>query len=113
MSQARYALEQHREVHDGLVMRRFGPASPASMRTRRVMRATIYRSVAAFRPTARGIQFGRKALGAPSLPLRGTKLERTRLGGVPVEWTRAPRAIDVDPRRRVVLYLHGGGFVIG
>ncbi|MBJ7470777.1 MAG: alpha/beta hydrolase [Solirubrobacteraceae bacterium] len=112
MSEPRYALETAREQRGGLVERRFGPASPTSVRTRRVMRATIYPTVAAFRPTARGINFGRRALGAPSPPLRGTQLERTTLGGVPVEWTRSPRAIDVDPRQRVVLYIHGGGFVI-
>ncbi len=113
MSQPRYARETLREEHGGLVHRQFGPASPASLATRRVMRATIHPTVSAFRPTTRGITLGRKALGASSPPLRGTKLERRLLGGVPVEWTVAPRAKGVDAHQRVVLYLHGGGFVIG
>lgn len=77
------------------------------------MRATIYPTVAAFRPTTRGVKLAQRTLNAPTFPLRGTKIERRTLGGVPVEWTRAPRAIDVDPNVRVVLYIHGGGFVIG
>ena len=113
MSQPRYAREKLREERGGLIHREFGPASPASAAHRRLMRATVYQSVSAFRPTTRGIILGRRALGAPSPPLRGTKLERTSLGGVDVEWVRSPRAKDVDPHQRVVLYLHGGGFVIG
>lgn len=35
--------------------------------------------------------------------------EPTTAGGVPAEWTRAPGV----SRERVVLYLHGGGYVIG
>jgi epsilon-lactone hydrolase len=35
--------------------------------------------------------------------------EPTSAGGVPAEWTRAPGV----SRERVVLYLHGGGYVIG
>jgi epsilon-lactone hydrolase len=46
-------------------------------------------------------------------PLRGTRLERAELGGVAVEWTIAPRANAVPERSRVVLYLHGGGYVVG
>lgn len=95
------------------MLRRFGPASPQSLRHRRFMRATIYPTVAAFRPTSRGVVFGRRMLGAPAPALRGTKIERSTVGGVRVEWTRAPRARDVDPHQRVVLYFHGGGFVIG
>ena len=44
------------------------------------------------------------------MPLPGdVATEPTRAGGVPAEWVAAP---DVDPTR-VVLYLHGGAYVIG
>src|SRR5262249_32647074 len=44
------------------------------------------------------------------MPLPGdVTTEPTRAGGVPAEWVAAP---DVDPAR-VVLYLHGGAYVIG
>src|SRR4051812_33282080 len=37
------------------------------------------------------------------------RVEPTRAGGVPAEWTEAP---DADPSR-VLLFLHGGGYVSG
>jgi epsilon-lactone hydrolase len=49
---------------------------------------------------ARGRQFG--------LPSDVT-LEKVSAGGVPAEWTTTPGA----DRSRAVLYLHGGGYVIG
>lgn len=113
MPKARYALEISRETRGGLVRRDFGPASPQSARTARFMRLTIFPTVAAFRPTTRGVKLAQRTLNAPTFPIRGTKIERRELGGVPVEWTRAPRAKDVDVNVRVVLYIHGGGFVIG
>ncbi len=50
---------------------------------------------------------GRAALEAISFtrPMRGTTLERGELGGVPVEWTIAPNARDVQRRTRVMLLL--------
>ncbi len=44
----------------------------------------------------------------PALP-RGTRWERTRANGVTVEWITPP---GVDSNR-VLLYLHGGGWVLG
>jgi acetyl esterase/lipase len=37
------------------------------------------------------------------------KVEKTNAGGVPAEWQTAPNAI----KDRVILYLHGGGMVLG
>ena len=113
MAKTRYALEISRTEQNGLVRRDFGPASPQSARTARVMRLTIYRTVAAFRPTTRGVKLAQRTLNAPTFPIRGTKVERRKLGGVPVEWTTGPKAKGVDPKVRIVLYVHGGGFVIG
>lgn len=110
---ARYALEISRETQGGFVRRDFGPASPQSARTARFMRATIFPWVSAFRPTTRGVKLAQRTMNAPTFPLRGTKVERRTVGGIPVEWTTAPRAKDVDPAIRVVLYIHGGGFVFG
>lgn len=42
-------------------------------------------------------------------PARDTKLEPVDAGGVPAHWFRAPAALEA----RTVLYLHGGGYVIG
>jgi acetyl esterase/lipase len=39
----------------------------------------------------------------------GTTYERVGAGGVPADWIVAPGAVD----DRVVLYLHGGGYMIG
>nr|WP_246345894.1 alpha/beta hydrolase [Conexibacter arvalis] len=56
--------------------------------------------------------------------LRGTRVEPTRLAGVPGEWVRAPRATEQTPAgvvaagspapaQPLLVYLHGGGYVFG
>lgn len=42
-------------------------------------------------------------------PPADTKIDAVDVGGIPAEWLAAP-GVDVD---RVLLYLHGGGYVIG
>lgn len=115
MSRDRYALEHSRIEEDGLVERLFGPASPASRRMARALRLTMYPVVGLWRPTSRGIKLARKAFdpGATWPPIRGTRFQRRVIGGVVVEWTVAPRATETDEHERVIMYLHGGGFVVG
>lgn len=115
MSRHDYARERLRTEKDGLVERTFGPASPASKRMAKVMRITMHPIVSAWRPTTRGIKLARKGFdpGATWPPLRGTRFTRRIIGGVPVEWSVAPRATEADEHERVILYLHGGGFVLG
>jgi epsilon-lactone hydrolase len=50
----------------------------------------------------------RSALRGPRVP-RGTEVEPVTADGVPCEWIRAAG----QPPARVVLYLHGGGWVLG
>jgi acetyl esterase/lipase len=52
---------------------------------------------------------GWEALAARFAPAEDLKYTRDMADGVPVEWVEAPGA---DPSR-VVLYLHGGGYVLG
>lgn len=115
MARATYAKETAREQQGTGTFRRFGPASPRSARAARGMRLGIYPIVAGWRPTRRGIAIGRFWFERISYTkmVRGTTLEPRELGGVPVEWTVAPRAREAGPLQRVVLYLHGGGYVIG
>lgn len=40
---------------------------------------------------------------------KSVKIEETTLGGVPVEWLTVPK----NPTDRIVMYIHGGGFVVG
>lgn len=110
-----YAQELSRVETGGYVARVFGPPSPVSMRATRAMRHTIYPIVGLWRPTRRGIALARRAFDPPITvpPVRGTQVQRRRIGGVPVEWTVAPRAREADDQERVILYLHGGGFVFG
>lgn len=78
-------------------------------------RFTIHRTVSAWRPTSRGIKIARRAFdpGTTVPPIRGTRFQRRMIGGVPVEWSVALRAAEVDEHERVILYFHGGGFVMG
>lgn len=112
---SRYAREQARRVDGTLIERDFGPASPASQRVARTARRTLAPTVGLWRPTQRGLLIAQRATAlAPIGPvLRGTTIERKLLGGVPVEWTVAPRGREAAPEQRVVLMLHGGGYVIG
>ncbi len=50
-----------------------------------------------------------EALTALSPALEGTSFAPADAHGVPVEWTAAPGASD----NRTILYLHGGGYVLG
>lgn len=115
MARTQYAEEVDRTVDGPGTFRTFGPASPRSSRASRNMRRTIYLIVASWRPTSRGIRIGRTAMERAlyTRPMRGTRLERASLGGVGIEWTVAKRAQGVPERTRVVLYLHGGGYVVG
>ncbi|MBO9532256.1 MAG: alpha/beta hydrolase [Solirubrobacteraceae bacterium] len=115
MARTQYAEEIDRIVDGPGTFRTFGPASPRSSRASRNMRRSIYLIVATWRPTSRGIRIGRTAMERAlyTRPMRGTRLERSTLGGVDVEWTVSKRAQGVPERTRVVLYLHGGGYVVG
>ncbi|MFT4034751.1 MAG: alpha/beta hydrolase [Patulibacter sp.] len=116
MARATYAEEIERIVAGSAIYRTFGPASPSSARMARSLRRTVYPAIAAWRPTRRGIRIGRRAFegAARAQLLRGIQIEHTQLGGVPVEWVVAPRAASaLAQRTRVVLYLHGGGYVVG
>lgn len=115
MARVPYAEETDRTVQGDGLFRTFGPASPRSARAARNLRRTIYPIVATWRPTRRGIRVGRRAFErvAFTRTVKGTRIERGTLGGVPIEWTVAPRAAGVPERTRVVLYLHGGGYVVG
>ena len=50
-----------------------------------------------------------ETLFAKVVPLEGTRIEKVTAGGVDGEWIRASNA----RKDRVVLYLHGGGYVMG
>lgn len=115
MPRTAYAEEIERSSEGSGTFRTFGPASPRSARAARNLRRTMYPIVASFRPTTRGIRFARRLLETVAFTrtIRGTTLTVREVGGVPAEWTVAPRAKGVAPRTRVVLYLHGGGYVTG
>lgn len=115
MARTSYAEETERIAEGTGTFRTFGPPSPASRRASHGMRRTVYRFISGWRPTRRGIRLGRLTFEAVVSPpaLRGTALEADTLGGVPVQWTTAPAAQGTPPRTRVVLYLHGGGYVVG
>ncbi len=51
-----------------------------------------------------------KGLSRTTLPLRGTRFEPDRPGGVPGEWVRPAEA---PTREGSVLYLHGGAYCVG
>ncbi|MQY17625.1 alpha/beta hydrolase [Nocardia macrotermitis] len=93
-----------------------------SVRARAVRRgcALTVRPLAALAPVdARTLQLARpvidQMLRTAAPMLRGTQLEQLRMitaDGKQIrgEWVRGPRVTDAD---RVVLYVHGGGFVAG
>jgi monoterpene epsilon-lactone hydrolase len=115
VSNSSVAPESHREQRGSYVEREFGPASRQSRVVFRALRAFAYPVVASWRPTRRGIRFLRWGYGAAiKVPLmHGTEIERRSLGGTPVEWTTTPRSAEAGPRQRVILYLHGGGYIFG
>jgi len=115
MARTPYAEETARTTDGAGTFRTFGPASPRSARASRNLRRTMYPIVAGWRPTRRGIAIGRRAFERVAFTrmVRGTTVAPRTFGGVAVEWTVAPRARDVVAHSRVVLYLHGGGYLVG
>jgi len=71
---------------------------------------TLFRSRPA--PESADVAFFRERMEKLAVFLGGApdaRIEKVEAGGVPAEWVAAP---GVDPSR-AVLYLHGGGYVIG
>ena len=97
----------------GALLRRAmrGPLRPSwSLRTevvQTVMRTTLMRSKTKGVPWLRDVQ---AAGGLPSKVLREVEFEPVSAAGVPAAWC-TPKG-GVDPTR-TLLYLHGGGYVIG
>lgn len=60
-------------------------------------------------PSVAEMRQGMEAMTAITPALEGTSFVPADAGGVPVEWTAAPGASE----ERTILYLHGGGYVIG
>ncbi len=60
-------------------------------------------------PTIEELRAGIEAMSGALPPPEGSRFESVDANGVPCEWTSAPQARD----DRAILYLHGGGYVIG
>ncbi|MDQ8046590.1 MAG: alpha/beta hydrolase [Solirubrobacteraceae bacterium] len=103
------------DVPPAPVARDFGPASPHSRILFWLLRAFAYPFVVNWRPTRRGIHFLRWLYGTViQFPaMKGTVVERRIIGGTPAEWTTTPRSGEAGRRERVILYIHGGGYVFG
>ncbi len=114
-SRTSIARETHREGHGSYLERAFGPASRTSRLIFRLLRIFGYPFVVAWRPTRRGIRFLRWFYGTVIQvpPMRGTVVERREVGGVPVEWITTERSAEAEPLQRIVMYLHGGGYLFG
>ncbi|MGX6447194.1 alpha/beta hydrolase [Patulibacter sp. S7RM1-6] len=102
------------------VVRRYGPASTQTLRMAAGIRRTLLPLTRGWRMTPRGIRMLQRLTDPTEhVPvLRGTRVERARIGGVPGEWVSGPRAQGrpdprVDRGASLVLYLHGGGYVYG
>ena len=109
------APETAREERGGYVERQFGPASRRSRVIFRFLRLFAYPFVVAWRPTRRGIAFLRWFYGTViQVPaMKGSVIEPRIIGGIPVAWTTTRRSGEAGARQRVILYLHGGGYVFG
>lgn len=105
---------------------RHGPASPQTRTLERTLRRTWLPIARGWRMTPRGIRLLQRITdpGGRVPVLRGTRVEPTRVGEVPGEWVRAPRAIEQTPagaaaagrppaEQPLLVYLHGGGYVFG
>lgn len=105
---------------------RHAPASPQTRALERTLRRTWLPLARGWRMTPRGIRLLQRMMDpSDRVPvLRGTRVEPTRVAGVPGEWVRAPRAIAQTPpgvaaagrpdaEQPLVVYLHGGGYVFG
>ena len=60
-------------------------------------------------PSVEEMRAGIEAMAGVAVMPEDVSCEKVSAGGVPAEWVRAA---DIDPGR-VILYLHGGGYVIG
>src|SRR5512135_2915345 len=60
-------------------------------------------------PTIAEMRAGMEAMAGAAVIPTDVKCEKVSAGGVPAEWVVAENA----DRARVILYLHGGGYVIG
>ncbi len=81
----------------------------ASQESQMLIEMLRSREASATTPTVAEQRAGYEAMTAASPLVEGTTVEKTTAGGVPCEFVVAPGA---DPSR-VVVYLHGGGYVIG
>lgn len=101
-----------------------GPASQQTRVLERTLRRWWLPIARSWRLTPRGVRLLQRMTDPTGrVPvLRGTRVERTRAGGRPAEWVRAPRALaqahghgngGEDARSPMLLYLHGGGYVFG
>jgi acetyl esterase/lipase len=109
------APEQHVHRDDTYTERAFGPASAQSRWAFRLLRLFAHPVVVHWRPTSRGIRFLRWLYGTVIYvpPMRGTVIEDRDVGEVRVEWTTTPRSAEARPGQRVILYIHGGGYIFG
>lgn len=101
----------------GPVVLELGPPSPAAIVFERRLRRILRPLAAGWRMTPRGVLLLQRITEPRGRRVRakqGTEVEVATIDGVPVEWVRAPRAIerrsDDEP---ILLYLHGGGYVFG
>jgi epsilon-lactone hydrolase len=103
-----------------------GPASSQTRSLERTLRRTWLPLARSWRMTPRGIRMLQRITDPTGHPpvLRGTRVDPTRVAGVPGEWVRAQRAIaqtppgaaaagQPAPGAPLLVYLHGGGYVFG
>lgn len=105
-----------------LTERAFGPASRQTRGLEAALRRTWLPVARNWRMTPRGVRMLQRMTepGRRVPVLKGSVVERTRVGGVPAEWVRGPRAqtasghaVAGSADEPIVLYLHGGGYVFG
>jgi len=105
--------------HPNLTARTFAPASRQTVALERALRRTWVPIARNWRMTPRGVRMLQRVTEPPRrrVPiLKGSVVEHTRVGDVPAEWVRGPRALGAsahNDQRAVILYLHGGGYVFG
>lgn len=102
-----------------LTTRTFAPASRQTIALEAMLRRTWIPVARNWRMTPRGVRMLQRVTEPPRrrVPvLRGSVVEHTRVGDLPAEWVRGPRALGAAAhaaQQPVVLYLHGGGYVFG
>jgi len=105
--------------HPNLAARTFAPASRQTVALERALRRTWLPIARNWRMTPRGVRMLQRVTEPPRrrVPvLRGSVVEHTRVGELPAEWVRGPRALGAsahNDEHAVILYLHGGGYVFG